>query len=104
MFLRQTPDDLAQKNEARIRELEISLASLQASIAAGFKELNLTPDEVDDFFKNRDNFSEEEWTELTRVNEELKHRFSEKCVLSDPKKVVDARASLPRNGQWLFVR
>lgn len=104
MFLRQTPDDLAQKNEDRIRELEISLANLQASIAAGFKELNSTPEELDSFLQDKNNFTDAEWNELTRVKEELNHRFSEKCVLINPKTVMEARASLPRHGQWIAVR
>lgn len=105
MFLRRTVDDVVKKNEDLMRELDIALESLEKNIVTEFRELGIGVDELTTFLNNRNNFSEEEWEELSRIGAELSNRIEKAAQpAADVKSTTQARAALPINNQWIPVR
>lgn len=104
MFLRQTQKDRTKKNEDLIRELEISLSKLEVDVDQSLNDLGMTAEELDQFFNMRENFTEEEWEEITRLKNEHESRLEQAKQLSSIKKIKEARDGLPRNANWIYVK
>lgn len=105
MFLRQTVQDISKKNEDNIRELEISLNKLEMDIMADFREIGVSPEQMEAFFDARENFSDEEWEEVLRVKLEVNDRLHcQKNSLPSAHSVQKAREGLPKDGRWIHVR
>jgi DNA-binding transcriptional MerR regulator len=104
MFLRQTQEDCVSKNERLIQELEISLGKLEIDLSQNFRDLGISPEEIQSYFDDRDNFSDEEWEEVVRIKNELNQRLDSKSLLSSAKSVREVRAALPKDNRWIYVR
>ncbi len=99
MFLRQTEKDLTEKNEKRIQELEIALESIDIGLNESLSVLGLNIEELDAFFSDASNFSEEEWDFVQSTTAELKEK-----VATPAKPTKSTRGDLPRDPSWISVR
>lgn len=101
-------EDLEQKiesNERKVLELEQQFAAIEAESAVFFETIDVTPEEVDNFVKNRDNFSDKEWEELKKQERQLQEILQREINnIRDPEKAKRHYKERDIRPGWLFVR
>ena len=91
--------------ERRLKEIEnqhdmIDIQKHEVSVALG-----VSLDQLAEYSKNRDNFTDEQWERLENMRKSNEERLKKEMEnRSNPKKTEARRRSLNIGQNWLFVR
>lgn len=105
-FKKDNLDEVIESNEKRIRELSIQIENLDKKIEDLYKELKLTPEQVNVFIENRSYHSDQAWEAIQKerqaINEKLRKELSN---IIDPLKQKQKYSQMSVQQQhWLYVR
>ncbi len=105
MFFQKSCEQQAQKNDLDIKELELKIEGLDLKTEELFTSLNVTPEQISAYLDNKENFTEENWAEISKQKKdyELKHERDMKQI-RNPTKMKRAYASLNVQRHWLHVK
>lgn len=98
-------EDKATHHEKLIQELSIRMEQLDREIDTLLKELKVTPDQLSTFIQEKDNFTEENWSQL----QEQRRKLDEKLLcelknVSDPLKTKKNYEGRVIGSNWIHVR
>lgn len=98
-------EDKATQHEKLIQELSIRMEQLDREIDTLLKELKVTPDQLSTFIQEKDNFTEENWSQL----QEQRRKLDEKLLcelknVSDPLKTKKNYEGRVIGSNWIHVR
>ena len=92
-----------ENNEERMKALFAQLKEMDQEVETLFADLEVTPQQVKAFVENRENFTEENWTEIQkRLDEHISLKADLLPNRTKLRKVYQERASIQPT--WLFVR
>jgi hypothetical protein len=104
----QEKDDsekVIESNELKIQEMEIKIEALDREINQILNEINLTSEQLTIFLSNRENFTEENWKDIQRLQSELDQKLlCELANVRNPQKVKKTYEERNVGRHWLFVR
>jgi len=75
MFFEQI-ENKKTKNDRRMKELEIEFESLSRQLDGMYEELGISPEELESFLSNADNFTAETWKALLAVRDDLDQKLN----------------------------
>lgn len=106
MALEEKLQDKIQRQQRKMKEISISLERLDRDYQKIFKELALTPEQLQTYMENPENFTPPIWEELQNEKKKLDEGLNlELTRVRDPKKL---KKTYSENGSiqqhWLFVR
>lgn len=108
MFFGDSQQRLEQtlaKNDLLMQELIIRLDSLDREIKALLAELNITPEKLTAFISNKENFTDDNWTELQKQRKLLDEKLNKELSnIRDPRKVKKTQMDRHVQNHWLFVK
>jgi hypothetical protein len=96
----------AEKHQSTLAALSIENESLDQQVDALFKELQVTPEQISQFIKNEQNFTQENWEFLKQERKKLDEKLLLSLTqVSNLKKIKDKRAQQAAvQPHWLFIR
>ena len=101
----QSLEQDAIKQQNLLQQLLIRMDALERESKALYQELKITPEQLEIFLENRENFSDENWAALQEQRKILDEKL--KCELenvNNPAKTKKAQESLHISPHWLFVK
>ncbi len=105
MFNNNTIEDKINKNENQIKKLSVQLENLTREENELLEELKVTPEQLSQFVKNKENFTEKNWNELNQQREELDAKMLREIGnIRNPKKASEALKELRIDNSWLYVK
>lgn len=94
-----------EKFERSFNELTIRFENQNKLVNDLLEELNVTPEQLSEFIKKKENFTEENWEELEKQTKLLEQRLLlELANISNPTKRKKTYAERNIQPHWLFVR
>lgn len=106
MFSQETPDQIILKQEKQIQELEIRLNTLQKHMDQLYREVGVTPEQLDAAFQKSENFTPEEWKMVQiqekQIQAQIDQAANKGAKPADTAKTRHQQRELERH--WIFVR
>lgn len=94
-----------RQNNSKITQLEIQLENMARQEEQLLMELKVTSDQLATFINKRDNFTEENWNELNKHQQELDTKLRRELDnIRNPLKTKRAYDSLHVQSHWLYVK
>jgi hypothetical protein len=105
MFFELESDKKSAQHADKIEKLCKQIEQLDQKIEELLSELNVSEEQLTLFLKEKENFNEEQWEQLTRHTQELKEKLERDLAqIRNPAKLKQAYCSLKIQPHWLFVR
>jgi hypothetical protein len=105
MFEVYNADNRIENTEKKIKELEIRNTKLNQDSEDLLTELNVSPDQLSTFIKDKSNFNDQNWEVLQTQRIELEQKLdTEIKSVRDPIKTQQSIKERRVDHQWLFVR
>lgn len=105
MFEHKDLEKIFEDKNIKIKELAIQNEALDRETQTFLEELNVTPEQLTIFIKDKDNFTEENWKELQKEKEKLEQRLeTEMHSMRNPLDVKKNYSERIVNNHWLFVK
>jgi len=106
MAIEEKLEDKIHRTERKLKELFLHLQRLDREYQTLLKELDTTPEQLQAFAENPDNFSPALWEELQNAKKELEEKLKLKldnvCDANKTKKTLSEKGKVQKH--WLFVR
>jgi hypothetical protein len=94
-----------QKNEKGMRELSIRIENLNRQVNELLTELNVTPEQLTALIEKKENFTEDNWSELLKQKQALDEKLQRELKnIRDPSKAKKTFAERKVEKHWLFIR
>ncbi len=101
----QKIDQDIAKNERAFQQLLIHMEGLNKEIDLFLQELKLTPEQLNVYLSNPQNFTEDNWQELQKQRQLLEEKLIRDLKnIRDPRKVEKAQQTRNVQKHWLYVR
>lgn len=105
MFLSHSLEEKIKQNEKKIKELELQHEALSREVNHFFRDLQFTPEQIDQILNNPANFTPEAWDELQKHRNEIEAKLDSKLkAINDPRAAQKNHASRNLPHYALFVR
>jgi ABC-type Fe2+-enterobactin transport system substrate-binding protein len=96
--------DIVKNNQA-LQQMLIHMDSLDKEINALLTELKVTPQQLEVFLANPDNFTTENWQELQKQRQLLEEKLQRDLAnIRDPRQAQKSQESRNVQRHWLYVR
>lgn len=107
-FSKNVDDNLEQatkKNDTALQQLLIRLDALDREVKVLLDELQVTPEQVNTFLANQDNFTPENWQELQDQRKTLDDKLKRDIDnIRNPSKTKKAQSDRHVQRHWLYVK
>lgn len=105
MFLNNDLETKIQNQEIATQELAMRIEALNGQIEELMKELNVTAEQLTIFLQKKENFTEDNWNEITRQRQEFQERLTREISnIRQPLKTKKTYSERQVPQHWLFVR
>jgi hypothetical protein len=94
-----------QQSDTKIQAIEIELNHLEREVNELFDLMDVTPEQLSAFIENKENFTDEHWSELhnqRKLMDERLHRTQ--TNIRNPLKTKRSYNNLHVGRHWLFVK
>lgn len=95
-----------EQNNTKIKALSIQIENINREMDSFFKELQINFDNLSEFMSKKDNFTEENWEELSKQKKMIEERLQRELDnIRNPLKAKHAQSSQQHvQRHWLFVK
>lgn len=105
MFFKNDIEQTIENNDKKLTDLETQHELLEQEIQKLYQELKLTPEQINTFISNPDNFTENDWKELQDQKQKLDAKLQLDIEnIRNPLKTKKTYANRRVESNWLFVR
>ncbi len=101
-FFKDTLEKKIQVNDEKIQELQAKIALLDAETEKVFEQLEVSPQQIEQFLSDKSNFNDSQWEEVQRQITEIESKANGYRDIIKTKRAYQERAEIKR--EWLFVR
>lgn len=98
-------DDLGKRieaNDKKLQELQAKIAELDRETEEVFEQLEVTPEQIEKFLSDKNNFSDSDWEEIQRQIADIEAKAISQRDIIKVRRAYKERSEIQRN--WLFVR
>lgn len=105
MFIDHSLEDKIKQTEKKIKELELQNEALLREVEKYYKELQFSPEQIEQFFNDPAHFTPEGWEAFQHHRKEIEADLQTKInSISDPRKAKKNYESRNLPSYALFVR
>lgn len=104
-FVESKLENQIQNHSLKAQELAIRLEDLDREVDTFLKEVNINLDKLTSFMENKENFTDENWTQLLQEKEKINEKLQRELAnIRNPLKTKKAYSGLRVQNHWLHVR
>ena len=101
----QQVDENIAKNERVLQQLLIHMESLNSEIDLFLDDLKVTPQQLNKYLSDPENFTDDNWLELQKQRELLEEKLSRDLKnIRDPRKTQKTQQTRNIQQHWLYVK
>lgn len=105
MSLNSTLEEQIKKQEKRVQEIVIRMENLDRELDELFVDLKVTPEQLDTFISDKNNFTDENWEQLQNLRKVLEEKLQRELDnIRDPLKIKQTYSDRNVGRHWIFVR
>lgn len=105
MNLNEDLEKKLAKQEHAINTLTLQLDNFDREVQEFLNNLDINLDKISTFVENKNNFSEDNWTELLKQRHALEEKLQREIQnIRNPNKIKKAQDSLHVQRHWIHVR
>lgn len=94
-----------QQSDSKIQAIEIQLHQMEREVNELFDLMEITPEQLTAFIDNKENFTEDHWSEIHEQRKQLDERLNRaQNNIRNPLKTKRSYNNLHVGRHWLFVK